>query len=89
MISSLLIIAVLFGVAYVLVTRYPTRTRRWYQRFSTSRRLIFGLFTLVFAWFLLASGVLYLVIAGAAIFFAVALWVLLEDPQQEVRQWIQ
>lgn len=88
MFTTLAIIAVVFAVSWILVVRFPEQTRRWWRWALAGRRVIFGLFWMAFGFVLIGTGVPILILAGAIIWMAVALYVLLEDPQSEVKAWI-
>ncbi|MFC7216473.1 hypothetical protein ACFQO4_20655 [Saliphagus sp. GCM10025334] len=89
MLSILMLVVVVFAIAYVLTTRFPNTARRWFRRFWALRAVFFALFWLSFAWVLIGSGVLPLMLVGMAVFFIAAMYIFVENPQQEVRSWIR
>ena len=89
MLSALFIVAAVFAGVYVLATRYPKVTERWFRRIWTARILIFGAFWLAFGLAAIASGVAPLMLLGVGIYALAAAYVIFENPQQTVKAWIR
>lgn len=72
-------------VAYLLYTRYPEATRRWFQRINMTRRVLWTLFLIGIVVVLLQSGMLSFIILGAIVAGYAVLYILYERPHEAVR----
>lgn len=89
MLSVLFLIALVFAIGYLAVTRRPDWTKRWFRRFWAVRSVLFALFWLTLGFFAIASGVFPLVLFGMAIYLVAALYILVENPQEQVKAWMR
>lgn len=89
MLSALFLIGVVAVIGYLAVARFPKRTERLFRWFWTLRSIGFAAFWLILGLFAIASGVFPLVLFGMAIYLVAVVYILLENPQQEVKAWMR
>lgn len=84
MFSVLFVIGLVALGAYLAMRYYPTQTERLFRRFWTLRSVAFAAFWLLLGYFSIASGVLPLVLFGAAIYLVAAVYILVENPREVI-----
>lgn len=88
MAAEIVVIGLAVVVSYLLYRFRQDSTESLFKRIQTLRTIIFGTAALIVALYLVSSGYLpYMIIGGIAVAYGV-LWILFEEPHDEIRGWL-
>lgn len=86
MLTVLIAVALAAGIAYGLLLVAPEATTRWLDRILRARRVLGGLFVIVFALVAISSGYLPLMLVGFAILLGASLVALTSYSLADIRR---
>lgn len=75
-----------FAIAY---WQFPAITRRWFERISMARRILWAVMLLAFAFVALTAGTIGYALAGAVILGYAGLYVSYEEPLDPIREYLE